>query len=130
VLYLGRHLPSPAMPMSRPLLARSWPPSSFPPFPSFSFPGSLSNTRILVTKIQKKKENRPCTPESVQHLLSKRTNSCSATLHDHLTTQSSNASTDNICQSTFYKHYNHSLKSLNDILDRVRLRILLYSVPL
>ena len=67
-------------------------------------------------KSAKQREKRPDTPESSKQLLARRIDSFTSFADSHPA-----EATNGDSHSTFYEHYQHSLNSLSDIIDRVRL---------
>lgn len=111
-LYHTRHCPSPS---SGP------PPKSLPPLPVPTDDPvtptmiNFSSNRATYAKSKTKKSGRPGTAESSKQLLPKSPGSDQATLHDTR-------------HSLIYTHYQHSLNSLNDIIDRVSVKMS-YCIP-
>lgn len=122
-LYHTRHSPSPSVPPEI-YLKRSKPPPK-PSFGGFIPPGEVPSptyqqrnpNRSSYIKHRSKKNDRPSTAESSRRLLAEGPD-CYSYDESPIIRQTG------LRTSLVYHHYQHSLKSLSDILDRVCLLFL------
>ncbi|KAF9270819.1 hypothetical protein L218DRAFT_889652 [Marasmius fiardii PR-910] len=125
-LYHTRHSPSPSAPPSNPASAANTisqgtiSSHSGPPLPSLSGENPLYS---LANYKSKKKHHRPGTAESERQLLPKGTNKDGKDKQTGYNTFASTGESSSDARrargsSVVYSHYQHSLNSLDDILDR------------
>jgi hypothetical protein len=137
------HTPSPSLPSLAPIAAKTiGNPSAFIPSSDAMYftrnPNRSSYDKSSIAKLSRRRTGRPSTAESTKHLIPKGRRSSSTTSfnfggsppNENRFSKNQTSSRGPFKQeqprpgawtsSAVYNHYQHSLNSLNDIIDRVR----------